>query len=100
MKNSKPINTLLTMHFKLSANQSQSTEEEEEFMKNIKYASVFRSLMYFMVNTRPDLVHAVGIVSRFIVNPSKKYWKAVKWILRYLRGTCKSYLYFGVLNLY
>ncbi|GJU40693.1 RNA-directed DNA polymerase, eukaryota [Tanacetum coccineum] len=44
------------------------------------------SLMYAMVCTRPDLAHAVGVVSRFLSNPGKKHWEAVKWIFRYLRG--------------
>nr|GEY61384.1 retrovirus-related Pol polyprotein from transposon TNT 1-94 [Tanacetum cinerariifolium] len=35
---------------------------------------------------RPNLDHAVGVVSRFMANPSKAHWKAVKWILRYLKG--------------
>nr|GFD44345.1 putative RNA-directed DNA polymerase [Tanacetum cinerariifolium] len=34
---------------------------------------------------RPDLAHAVGVVSRFLSNPGKKHWEAVKWIFRYLR---------------
>ncbi|GJS21580.1 retrovirus-related pol polyprotein from transposon TNT 1-94, partial [Tanacetum coccineum] len=44
------------------------------------------SLMYAMVCTRPDLAHAVSVVSRFMANPGKAHWKAVKWILRYLKG--------------
>ncbi|CAN0875048.1 Retrovirus-related Pol polyprotein from transposon TNT 1-94, partial [Linum grandiflorum] len=42
--------------------------------------------MYAMVCTRPDIAHAVGVVSRFLSNPGKEHWAAVKWILRYLRG--------------
>nr|GEZ65984.1 retrovirus-related Pol polyprotein from transposon TNT 1-94 [Tanacetum cinerariifolium] len=53
------------------------------------------SLMYAMVCTRPDLAHAVGVVSRFLSNPGKKHWEAVKWIFRYLRGTSKSGITFG-----
>ncbi|GJR64776.1 retrovirus-related pol polyprotein from transposon TNT 1-94 [Tanacetum coccineum] len=43
----------------------------------------------------PDLVHAVGVVSRFLSNPGKKHWEAVKWIFRYLRGTSKLGITFG-----
>ena len=28
-------------------------------------------------------------------NPGKAHWEAVKWILRYLRGTTGKCLYFG-----
>ena len=48
-----------------------------------------------MVCTRPDIAHAVGVVSRFMVNLGKEHWEAVKWIFRYLRGSSKSCLSFG-----
>ena len=51
--------------------------------------------MYAMVCTRLDIAHAVGVVSRFMVNPIKDHWEAVKWIFRYLRGSSKSCLSFG-----
>ena len=59
------------------------------------YASAVGSLMYAMVCTRPDIAHVVGVVIRFLSNPSKEHWTAVKWILRYLRGTSKTCLCFG-----
>ena len=40
-----------------------------------------------MVCTRPDLCHVVSVISRYMANPGKKHWKAVKWVLRYLRST-------------
>ena len=43
--------------------------------------------MYAMVSTRPYISHAVGVVSRFMANPGKEHWAAVKWVLRYLSGT-------------
>ena len=64
-------------------------------MKKVSYTSVVGSLMYAMVCTRPDIAHAVGVVSRFLSNPGKEHWHAVKWILRYLRGTSKICLRFG-----
>ena len=51
--------------------------------------------MYAMVCTRPDIAHAVGVVSRYMNNPGKEHWKAVQWILRYLRGTASHALCFG-----
>ncbi|GJX70823.1 putative RNA-directed DNA polymerase [Tanacetum coccineum] len=64
-------------------------EKNIEKMDRVPYASAVGSLMYDMVCTRPDLAHAVGVVSRFLSNPGKKHWEAVKWIFRYLRGTSK-----------
>ena len=51
--------------------------------------------MYAMVCTRPDIAHAVGVVSRYMENPGKEHWEAVKWLLRYVRGTSSSSLCFG-----
>ena len=50
--------------------------------------------MYDMVCTRTDLAYTVSLVSRFMSDPGKQYWEAVKWILRYLRGTTKVGLLF------
>ena len=56
-------------------------------MQSVPYASAVGSLMYAMVATRPDIAHAVGIVSRFKHNPGRAHWNALKHIFRYLVGT-------------
>eukprot|EP00253_Pinus_taeda_P025700 PITA_25700 len=33
------------------------------------------------------LLRFVGVVNKYMVNPGKEHWLAVKWVLRYLRGT-------------
>ncbi|GKC84586.1 retrovirus-related pol polyprotein from transposon TNT 1-94, partial [Tanacetum coccineum] len=53
------------------------------------------SLMYLMVCTRPDIAYAVSIVSRYLANPGKNHWEAVKWILKYLKGTADVGLVYG-----
>eukprot|EP00253_Pinus_taeda_P021956 PITA_21956 len=53
------------------------------------------NLMYAMVSTRPDISHVVGVVSRFMVNPSEEHWRAVKWVFRYLRGTSDHCIIFN-----
>ena len=64
-------------------------------MALVPYASAVGSLMYTMVCTRPDIAHAMGDVSRYMANPGKEHWEAVKWLLRYLRGTSSTSLCFG-----
>ena len=56
-------------------------------MSNVPYSSAVGSLTYAIVCTRPDLSHAVSVVSRYMHNPGKDHWEAVKWILRYVKGT-------------
>jgi hypothetical protein len=83
MSDAKPVSTPLANHFRLSKDQSPKIEEEKDFMAKVPHASAIGSLMYAMVCTRPDIAHAVGVVSRFMSNPGKQHWEAVKWILRY-----------------
>ena len=73
MKNSKPVSTPLTGHFKLSKRLCPSTEKEKGEMSVISYSSAVGSLMYAMVCTRPNISHEVGVVSRFLENPSKAH---------------------------
>eukprot|EP00253_Pinus_taeda_P033404 PITA_33404 len=63
------------------------TQEEEEDMSRVPYASVVASLMYAMVCTRLDIAHVVGVLSRFMSKPGKEHWTTVKQVFRYLRGT-------------
>ena len=71
MSEAKPVSTPLGSHFKLSKEQSSKTEEEMDHMSKVPYASAIGSLMYAMVCTRPDIAHAVGVVSRFMSRSGK-----------------------------
>jgi hypothetical protein len=95
MQNAKPVSTPLDNHFKLTKEMCPKTQEKIEYMSRVPYSSTVGSLMYAMVCTRPDIAHAVGVVSRYMNNPGKEHWEAVKWILRYLRGTTTHALCFG-----
>ncbi|GJS37477.1 retrovirus-related pol polyprotein from transposon TNT 1-94 [Tanacetum coccineum] len=72
-----------------------SNDRDVEIMSKVLYANVVCSLMYLMVCTRPDIVYAVSIVSRYLANPGKNHWEAVKWILKYLKGTADVGLVYG-----
>jgi hypothetical protein len=95
IQNAKLVSTHLAIHFKLTKEMCPKTQEEIEYMSRVPYSSAVGSLMYAMVCTRPDIAHAVGVVSRYMNNPGKEHWEAVKWILRYLRGTTTHALCFG-----
>lgn len=86
MADSKSVTTPIGAQFKLTAleegEQGLGSSDEE-----CPYANAVGSIMYAMISTRPDLAFGVGLVSRFMSNPSKEHWEAVKWILRYLVGT-------------
>eukprot|EP00253_Pinus_taeda_P032625 PITA_32625 len=96
--NAKPVSTHFSSHFKLSKEMCRKTQEDLDYMSKVPYASVVGSLMYAMVYTRPDIAHAVEVVSRYMKNPAKEHWMAVKWILIYLKGTTNQALCFGASN--
>ena len=81
------MNVPIPVGVKLSTEQCPKTQEEKEDMSHVPYASAVGSLMYAMVCTRPDIAHEVGVLSRFMSNPGKEHWTAVKRVFRYLRGT-------------
>jgi len=54
------------------------------------YRQILGILTYISYNTRPDITFAVNQVSRFCNNPKRSYERAIKRILRYLRGTCNN----------
>ena len=95
MNNVKPVNVPLASHFKLSSVLSPRANEEKKYMSHVPYANVVGNLMYAMVSTRPDISHAVGVVSRFMSNPGEEHWRVVKWVLRYLRGTSDHCIIFN-----
>ena len=53
----------------------------------ILYQSMVGSLLHAARATRPDIAHAVGIISKFNAEPSQAHLTAVKRIFRYLKGT-------------
>ena len=95
MENSKVVSTPLPSNLKLTKEMCPKTQEEEDKMSKVPYASAVGSLMYAMVCTRPDIAHVVGVVSRYMSHLRIEHWNAVKWIVRYLRGTSNKCLHFG-----
>ncbi len=87
MNDAKVVSQPIAAHFKLSSLNSPSTDEEKKAMELVPYSSAVGSVMYIMICTRPDISHAVSLVSRFMANPGRQHWEAVKWIFRYLKGT-------------
>ena len=73
---------------------SMPMNSSEKLMSNngkaidqLEYAQIVGCLMYAMTSTRPDIAFAVGKLSRFTSNPSANHWRALRRILRYLKGT-------------
>nr|GEV87126.1 copia protein [Tanacetum cinerariifolium] len=44
--------------------------------------------------TRPDISYATNKLSQYMHDPCDTHWQALKWLLRYLKGTTHFGLYF------
>jgi len=74
----KSVSSLLAPHFRLSARMSPKTIDVHEYMSYVSYASAAGSLMYAMVCTRSNLSQAVSIVLKYMHDPGKVHWEAVR----------------------
>lgn len=79
MSHCKPISTPMALNEKLHVN------DDAEKIDPTTYRKLVGSLLY--INTRPDITHAVSLLSRFMNEPSKIHLSSAKRILRYLKGT-------------
>eukprot|EP00253_Pinus_taeda_P002177 PITA_02177 len=84
---SKPVKIPIPVGVRLYVEQCPKTQEEEEDMSYVPYASAVSILMYANVCTRPNITHAVGVLRRFMSKPGKEHWTTAKRLFRYLRGT-------------
>ena len=95
MENAKPLSTPLPTYVKLSTCDSPTSDEDKEFMTKVPYQSAIGAFVVGALATRPDIAFAMGAVSRFMSNPGKKHWDALKLIMRYLSGTKDKCLCLG-----
>ncbi|XP_048618548.1 uncharacterized mitochondrial protein AtMg00810-like [Brassica napus] len=93
MDDSNPVCTPMECGVKLSK------EEEGESVDPTLFKSLVGSLRY-LTCTRPDILHAVGVVSRYMEHPTTTHFKAAKRILRYIKGTINFGLYYSIFDDY
>ena len=65
MEYCKPVNVPLEKGTKLNEEFCPCTPKEKERINGIPYSSTLGCLMYAMLFTRPDLSHAIEILSRY-----------------------------------
>ena len=66
---------------------NQDEEEIGKLSSQVPYREAVGSLMYLMMNTRPDITYSVSLVAQDLDKPTEQSWRAVKRIYRYLKGT-------------
>ncbi|XP_057775544.1 secreted RxLR effector protein 161-like [Salvia miltiorrhiza] len=88
MEDCKAINTPVECGIKLSKNDGR------EKMDPTLFKSLVGSLRY-LTCTRPDILYATGLGSRYMKNPTYIHFKEAKRILRYLKGTLDYGLFYS-----
>ncbi|KAL1321588.1 hypothetical protein AAHE18_14G137900 [Arachis hypogaea] len=71
--------------------------KEEDGVRKVDQ-TLFRSLvgsLWYLTCTRPDILFSVGLVSRYMENPTEIHMKAAKRILRYLKGTLEYGMFYS-----
>ncbi|XP_071687195.1 secreted RxLR effector protein 161-like [Rutidosis leptorrhynchoides] len=61
-------------------------EDDVELVDKGQYQRIVEKLIY-IAHTRPDIAHAVGVVSQFMHHPQVHHLKAAMRIIRYLKKT-------------
>lgn len=80
MLDANPIATPMISNLKLSRFGTDSLSDAH------LYRSIVGGLQYATI-TRPDIAFSVNKACQFMAHPLESHWKAVKRILRYLKGT-------------
>ncbi|XP_071728247.1 secreted RxLR effector protein 161-like [Rutidosis leptorrhynchoides] len=62
-------------------------EDEAELTDKGQYQRIDAEKLIYVSHTRPDIAHAVGVVSQFMHQPQVHHMKAAMRIIRYLKKT-------------
>ena len=66
----------------LSIAEVDLTRDEKE-----EYQAMTGTLLYLSRKSRPDIAHAVGILSRSVATPTQRSMKDLRWLMGYVRYT-------------
>ena len=88
MNDCKPISTPIECGVKLSKNE-KGEKVDPTFFKSLVGS------LHYLTSTRPDILYAVGLVSRYTETPTTTHLKATKRILRYIKGTIDFGLFYS-----
>ena len=72
--------------WKKDGDQVTASESDAQRTRTAVYQSVVGALNYLTMSTRPDISHAVNVLSRFNHAPTEEHMTAAHRVLRYLNG--------------
>lgn len=91
MENCKAVSTPMEANFK---HESLKREKSESGELEHRCRQLIGTLMYVMLCIRPDLCNSISILSRYQSCASEDLWRALKRVLRYMKGTVNLNLIF------
>ena len=74
MDKCKPVTVPMNNSEKLTKEESPKSNTETAAMKDMPFQEAVGCLMYLAQSTRPDILYAVNMLSRFNKNPGQKHW--------------------------
>ena len=97
MNDSKSMSTPMEgRSLKIDKDPFRSCEKDEDVLgAETPYLSAIGALMYLTNCTRPDICFAINLLARYSSAPTKRHWKGIHHIFRYLRGTTDIGLFFS-----
>ena len=72
-----------------------SENGEELLSPEVLYLNVICALMYLANCTRPDIAFSINLLARYSSAPTRRHWKGIQHILRYLSGTTDMGLFYS-----
>ncbi|XP_052888074.1 secreted RxLR effector protein 161-like [Gossypium arboreum] len=88
MQNCKATSTPIAIGEKLSSHGNFEQVNESVYRSSV-------GCLFYLTATRPDIMFAVSLLSRFMHCCNEKYFQAAKRVLRYIKGTLSHGMLFN-----
>ena len=95
LEGAKTASTPIAVGGRLDRTQCPTTEDAIADMAGVPYREGVGMCMYLAVTSRPDISYTVHRLAKYMANPGRAHWEALKRLVRYLLGTRELWLMYG-----
>ena len=95
LEGAKTVSTPIAVGRKLDKTQCPTTEDGIADMAGVPYREGVGMCMYLAVTSRPNILYTVHRLAKYMANPGRAHWEALKRLVRYLIGTRELWLVYG-----
>lgn len=95
LEGAKAVSTPIAIGGNLDRSQCPTTAEAIADMTGIPYREGVGMCMYLAITSRPDISYTVHRLAKYMSNPGRAHWEALKRLVRYLIGTRELWLVYG-----